>query len=561
MMQTATRIALLLGLTALLSVSAQAQTPTIGADGILNAGSFAVAGLPNAGIAQGSIFSIFGDNLGPAAGTQVDSFPLPTVPPGLAGSSVRVTVGGTAVNAIMLFTQKFQINAVLPSNTPAGTGTLTVTYNGATSNPSPITVLAGSFGTFTRNSQGSGPSWVQNFVSNTDQPFNSLIDSARPGQAVTLWGTGLGAVSGNEAGQPLPGNLANVNVRVLVGGREATLLYRGRSGCCVGVDQIVFNVPSGVSGCFVPVSVQVGNVVSNYTSMSVSPNGGSCSDPGGYTAADLERARANGGLRTGTVSLSKVQTRLNIPGLGNLDSKTDAGSAAFVRITLDNILNQGASSSVINPGACSVSVQRVGPGAAPPVSNIVGLNAGAALTVSGPNGSKPITATPNFVGTYSSILSNSIPFGANDPEYIVPGAHTITGPGGPDIGAFTASIPVPSGTTWANEASVSNITRANGQLVTWNGGDPNGFVYIVGASTNAGNTVSVSFLCFERTSAGQFTIPSAVLLALPPSATTAGIPTGVLSVGTFNLGTFTAPGLDYGVTTFLAAVGKLVGYQ
>ena len=381
---------------------------------------------------------------------------------------------------------------------------------------------------------------------------------------ITLWGTGLGPVTGNEAGQPLPGNLANVNARVFVGGREAAIQYRGRSGCCVGIDQIVFTVPAGVDGCHVPVSVQVGNVVSNFTSMSVSANGGPCSSPGSYSPADLERARTNGGLRIGAVGLSKTVLHLSIPGLGSFDSKVDTGFGTFQRITLDQILSQDGSANALNPGSCSVSVQRVGSGVQPPVAQITGLNAGSALTVNGPNGTKSIAATPNAAGVYISTppLSQSIPFGASQPDYIVPGAYTITGPGGPDFGSFTANLTVPGGTTWANEAQVSIVNRANGQLITWTGGDPNSFVYIAGGSVNTTNTASGSFVCYERAAVGSFTIPSSVLLAIPSSATIQGTPTGSLSVGGVTAPTtFTASGIDIGVASYVAFVSKQVTYQ
>src|SRR5262245_31897425 len=188
----------------LLSVpAASAQQPTIIADGVRNGASYALGGMPNAAIAQGSIMVIFGDNLGPTTLVQVATFPLPTAPPGLSGTSVRVTIGGTSVQCIMLYTLKTQVAAVLPSNTPIGTGTLTVTYNGQTSAAGPITVVARSFGIFAVNQGGSGPGILQN-VNTSDQPLNSMVQPARPGQLMIAWGTGIGPVSGDEAAQPLP---------------------------------------------------------------------------------------------------------------------------------------------------------------------------------------------------------------------------------------------------------------------------------------------------------------------------------------------------------------------
>ena len=62
------------------SATSHAQTPSIAADGIRNGASYTVAGLPNSGIAQGSIFVIFGDNLGPANIVQVSAFRCPPQP-------------------------------------------------------------------------------------------------------------------------------------------------------------------------------------------------------------------------------------------------------------------------------------------------------------------------------------------------------------------------------------------------------------------------------------------------------------------------------------------------
>jgi uncharacterized protein (TIGR03437 family) len=136
--------------------------PAIGTGGVLNAASNALPGLPNAAIAQGSIFLVYGTGLGPPppAGASVTSapFPLPTVLPAPSGTSISVTVGNTSVDALMIYTSPTQIAAVLPSRIPAGAGQITVSYKGASSAPAPIQVGANSFGIFTLN-QGGGRRW------------------------------------------------------------------------------------------------------------------------------------------------------------------------------------------------------------------------------------------------------------------------------------------------------------------------------------------------------------------------------------------------------------------
>jgi len=81
----------------LFASAGNAQQPAVG--GAVNSASFAKSDLPNGSLAQGSIFSVFGSNMGPAALAQSTSFPLPTE---LAGTSVQVTVGGTTVDCIII---------------------------------------------------------------------------------------------------------------------------------------------------------------------------------------------------------------------------------------------------------------------------------------------------------------------------------------------------------------------------------------------------------------------------------------------------------------------------
>lgn len=164
-----------------------ASQPSISPGGVVNAASYAPAGLPNSAIAQGSIFVIFGRNLGPAQLAQA-SFPLPTW---LAGTSVRVSVGGQNVDCYMIYTSAGQVAALLPSRTPVGTGTITVTYNNQTSAPAPITVAQTSFGIFTVSQAGMGPGVI------TDANYQPALITrpGRRGQVMILWGTGLGPVA------------------------------------------------------------------------------------------------------------------------------------------------------------------------------------------------------------------------------------------------------------------------------------------------------------------------------------------------------------------------------
>src|SRR5512134_1053489 len=132
-------------------------TAAINSGGIVNAASYRVVGLPNSGIAQGSIFLVFGSNLGPAVLTKDPDFPLGT---NLAGTSITVTVNAVTVNCLMIYTSNGQVAALLPSNTPIGTGQLRLTFNAAVFTE-PIQVVRTNFGIFTSTANGVGPAVVQ----------------------------------------------------------------------------------------------------------------------------------------------------------------------------------------------------------------------------------------------------------------------------------------------------------------------------------------------------------------------------------------------------------------
>jgi hypothetical protein len=112
-------------LAAALSMVLEAQ-PLVSEGGILNAASYLSPRLPGGAIAQGSIFVIFGDRMGPATLASA-GFPLPNT---LAGTSVRVTSGSQSLDCPLVYTVARQVAAILPSNTPVGNATLTVSFGG-----------------------------------------------------------------------------------------------------------------------------------------------------------------------------------------------------------------------------------------------------------------------------------------------------------------------------------------------------------------------------------------------------------------------------------------------
>ena len=81
----------------------------------------------------------------------------------------------------MVYTSLTQVAAIMPSSAPEGDGTLVVSYQNQASTSVSIHVVRSAFGLFTRNQAGTGPAIVQNFISQTSTPLNSLITSATAG--------------------------------------------------------------------------------------------------------------------------------------------------------------------------------------------------------------------------------------------------------------------------------------------------------------------------------------------------------------------------------------------
>ncbi|MBI2685453.1 MAG: hypothetical protein HYX27_03985 [Acidobacteria bacterium] len=213
--------------------------------GLQNNYSYLLPGTPNYAIARGSIFVIYGANMAPA-GLLTGAF-SPALNKNLGGVSIKVTVAGTATEAIPYYVSPGQISAILPSATPAGTGTITVTYNGATSAPFAIQVAQSAFGIMTLSGNGLGQAVVM------DAGFNllTITNPVKEDQTVIFWGTGLGPDTNDETrliGSPT--SLNSLPFEFYIGHKLAEVSYHGRSQF-PGLDQIVVKVPRGLSGCYV----------------------------------------------------------------------------------------------------------------------------------------------------------------------------------------------------------------------------------------------------------------------------------------------------------------------
>ncbi len=543
-----------------------AQAPTIGVGAILPAATYTPEGLPSSGVAQGSFFTIFGTNLGPAAGASPSSgAPIPTT---LGGTTVNVTSGGATTPALLFFVSPFQVNAVMPSNVAVGAATVTVTAAGGTSAPAPVQVVTASFGTFTQNAIGTGPADALDYTQG--YKLTTLIQTAKPGDVELLFGTGLGAAPGGDqittgtgvgtvpATNMLPA-LQAAGFKLYVGGVDVTssVNYAGRSGF-VGEDQINFVIPQGVSGCYVPVAMVIGNVVSNFGSISIDPNGAVCSDPFGLTPAQITQA-ASGKLSVSSILLTRLA--LNV---GGISLTEDDAIGRFYQFNgpAASPLNNADFIGISSFGSCAVATCSNTSTCVPTakgLASIPKLNAGPALTISGGSSGKSVTVPldSNGDGFYSSNIGSSplpLPGFTTVLNFFNPaGTFTVTGPGGPDVPAFTASVNVPAPITLNVSPAVSAtsgfLDRTKDLTFTFTGG-PTDYILMSASSATQTNTIpagqfnSATVTCLQKASAGTFTIPSYLLQALPKSdnLSVSGLtlPSGAVLVGTYNVSnTFT----------------------
>jgi len=436
-----------------------------------------------------------------------------------------------------------------------------------------------SFGINSVNQSGAGPG----IVDNSNYNLITQNSAAQAGDVIIIWGTGLGAVTGNEASGPLPGNMPNIRAKVFVGSLEAKINYQGRSGCCAGVDQIAVVVPAGVTGCHVPVAVEIDGaeeIVSNWVTTSIAELGANrvCSDATGPSSGVLETFLSKGGS-FGFVGLSRdTITSPALPppfGTGSpTTTTTDSGSASFVKYTPQQFTIAENIFQTYTLGACTVFVFNGQSAIFTDPTVPVGLDAGSVINVNGPNGAKQLMPLSSDKGTYTATLGGGSGPSAL-PLYLDQGTYSIdNGAGGADVKGFKFSLTLPPALTWTNMNSVGPIIRANGQLVTWTGGDPSGVVTIsgdsivIGTDSNGNSTaVGAFFSCHAPVSAGRFNIPAPVLLSLPPSSVISPAPGVSIDVGSLSLGTsslpvqFTATGIDYGYAGSSASSGITVAYQ
>ena len=550
--------------------------------GVVDAASY------TSNVAQGAVFVVRGSYLCPDGTTQAATYPLTAT---LNGVSIAFTpaTGGASASTYIMSTYgnngTSQVAALLPSTVAPGTYKVTVTNGGVTSAPVSVNVVARKFRLFTADSSGSGAAALQTVDAGGAYHYNRFttqtlsgnsISPAHAGDFVVAYGTGLGPIQIPD--QSPPGVLdlnSQANIQVLIDGAAIAPLYAGRSPDYPGVDQINFQLPDGVAtGCLATIQVSVDGKLSNAANISIGPAGSDVCSPAPVSRGLLSRLDQGGSLTMGNFWLTQLTPAPAQPLAGGIGNVNESAFGGFVKYSGSQLASAAA---FLNPaGMCRAShiMGDSGQLVFGPVATH--LDAGQ-LTLAGPGlASGKFTASGN--GTYLLTLGSAgasnaplyLPLGFpsfNTAPTLTAGAYQLTGSGGADVGNFSASLTIGQPVAIQGGLPLS-IDRGSDLVLSWSGGNPGDVVSVTGISgTVIGGTAAAplydagSLTCTAMASTGSITIPSALLMQLPPTPTQSGI--GYLSVTSgpqpvSGDGLFTAPlkaggALDSGF--FLGALG------
>jgi uncharacterized protein (TIGR03437 family) len=228
--------------------------PVLNVQGMVSAASYSPTATPS----PGELVAVFGSNL--ADGTQeAGQLPLPT-----QMQNASVTVGGVPMP--ILYASPTQINAVVPYGLVGGQQAV-AQHGDRLSVPQRVALGSADPAVFTTNAsgQGQGQIYVIPPPSYTAQILANSANPATAGDILTVYCTGLGAVSGSvTAGTGAPSNPPAKVIRtvsVTIGGQPAALGFAGLAPGFAGLYQINATVPNGVpTGPDIPVVIMVGGV-------------------------------------------------------------------------------------------------------------------------------------------------------------------------------------------------------------------------------------------------------------------------------------------------------------
>jgi hypothetical protein len=238
----------------------------------------------------------------------------------------------------------------------------------------------------------------------------------------------------------------------------------------------------------VPVAVKIGAMVSNFATISISPDGSVCSDPTSWSVSDLQNGAP---MNVADVGLGRVVGNFSVPGLGTAQGALDFASGNFKRFSgsplgvLAASAGLGEGLGIPSSGCFVLPFESFGPLfdnflPAPRVLPFGGdapyqfLDAGQALNIMGPAGARQLPKNPGQeVRVEYKVPGNVVgggipPLIPLTPEFLVPGSYTAdNGSGGADVKGFSATLTIPSDhASWTGQDAIGTIDRSQGFTIT-----------------------------------------------------------------------------------------------
>jgi uncharacterized protein (TIGR03437 family) len=229
--------------------------PTISANGVTNAASFA------ARISPGALASVFGTGFGTGTFLADSGFAWP-------GSAIGIVVKVNGVAAPLYFVSPGQINFQVPWATPTtGTVNVAVLVNGGSSNIAAVPVATAAPGLF---SLASGAAIVQNAPAFT---LNDASNPAPAGSTIIAYLTGSGPVTpAAKDGVPAPTDsltTATSAVAANIGSTAAAVSFTGFAPGFIGLVQMNIVVPATLPAGVYPLSITIDGQTANSATIAV----------------------------------------------------------------------------------------------------------------------------------------------------------------------------------------------------------------------------------------------------------------------------------------------------
>jgi uncharacterized protein (TIGR03437 family) len=216
-----------------------AQTPTIGANGVVNAASF------DNRLCPGLVAAVFGTNFGTSK------------------TGVTVTVSGKP--GFLINVTSTQLAFQIPFEVSPGPASVVVTTPAGSSAAANITLLAYAPALLSADSSGAGL-----FFDASNKPINAASPAA-PGQTIAVSGLGFGQTNPASGTGVAPSGAAPTTstVTLTVNGEQAKVAYAGVAPNAAGAYQINFTVPSDLATGNFPVIAMIGGQSSNTVTLAV----------------------------------------------------------------------------------------------------------------------------------------------------------------------------------------------------------------------------------------------------------------------------------------------------